>query len=425
MKIIFINRYFYPDHSATSQILTDLAFFLADQGLDVHVITSRQCYDDPNARLDSIETINRVRIHRVWTSRFGRSRLAGRALDYLSFYLSTGWCLLRLLRRGDVIVAKTDPPLLSVVASWAARLRGAQLLNWLQDLFPEVATGLKVRGMTGTLSRLLCALRNASLQRATKNVVIGERMAQRLKAEGIPDDKISVIQNWADGTAIRPIEVSDNALRREWGLEDQFVIGYSGNMGRAHEFETLLNAMEQLCGSHPSPLPSHISPPLPSPTFLFIGGGHHRQALQTETQHRHLNNIQFQPYQPRERLQESLGVADVHLISLRPELEGLIVPSKFYGIAAAGRPAIYIGDPDGEIARIIKQADCGVVIEPGDDAGLIQTILRYRDDPALVMQHGANARTVFDQNFDKSIALHAWYELLKRGQTKNYKGVLT
>jgi len=106
-------------------------------------------------------------------------------------------------------------------------------------------------------------------------------------------------------------------------------------------------------------------------------------------------------------------VADVHLISLHPELEGLIVPSKFYGIAAAGRPAIYIGDPDGEIACIIKAADCGTVIEPGDDVGLVQAILRYRDDPALLMQHGANARTVFDQHYDKPIALQAWYDLLR------------
>ena len=115
MKIIFINRYFYPDHSATSQILTDLAFFLADQGREVHIITSRQRYDDPTAQLVAFEVVRQVQVHRVWTSRFGRAGLLGRAFDYLSFYLSAGWRAWRLTRRGDLLVSKTDPPLASVL----------------------------------------------------------------------------------------------------------------------------------------------------------------------------------------------------------------------------------------------------------------------------------------------------------------------
>ena len=142
MKIVFVNRYFYPDHSATSQMLTELAFELARDGREVCVVTSRQRYEDPNAVLESRESVRGVQIHRIWTTRFGRSVLVGRALDYASFYLSSFGRLCALLRAGDVLVAKTDPPLISVVAMTATKFRGAFLVNWLQDLFPEVAMAL-------------------------------------------------------------------------------------------------------------------------------------------------------------------------------------------------------------------------------------------------------------------------------------------
>jgi colanic acid biosynthesis glycosyl transferase WcaI len=123
VKIVFLNRYFYPDHSATSQLLTDLAFDLAARGLAIHVITSRQCYDNPREVLPARESIRGVQVHRVWTLRFGRGRLIGRTFDYLTFYLSAAWRLAVLLAPGDVVVAKTDPPLISVIAAVLARLR--------------------------------------------------------------------------------------------------------------------------------------------------------------------------------------------------------------------------------------------------------------------------------------------------------------
>ena len=142
MRVVFVNRFCHPDHSATSQILSDLAAGLAAQGVAVTMIASRQRYDDPAAALPRREQWRGVEIQRVWTSRFGRRRLPGRALDYLSFYCSLPWTLWRLLRRGDVVVAMTDPPLVSLLVALVARLRGAVLVNWLQDLFPEVVINL-------------------------------------------------------------------------------------------------------------------------------------------------------------------------------------------------------------------------------------------------------------------------------------------
>lgn len=395
MNIIFLNRFFYPDHSATSQLLSDLAFHLADNDREVSVICSRQRYDDPAAELPANEVVNGVQVYRVWTSRFGRHNLIGRGLDYLSFYLSAAWELYLLARAGDVVVAKTDPPMISVVAGWIARLRRAHLVNWLQDLFPEVAVALDIKGLDGVLGRVLMRLRNRSLKQARCNVVLGKLMAQRLALEGVLQERIQIIHNWADGQAIEPLPVEQNPLRKEWGLEDKFVVGYSGNLGRAHEFITLLDAAE--CLQQETKI-----------LFLFIGGGPQLTKVQEEVCRRGLQNCMFQPYQPREKLQESLGVPDLHLVVLRPELEGLIVPSKFYGIAAAGRPTLYVGDSQGEIAQIITHADAGVTVAVGNEEGLAEQIVMLHQDTERCARLGRNARLLFDESFSRQRALDAW-----------------
>src|SRR6185436_3966344 len=175
MKIVFVNRFFYPDHSATSQILADLAFHLAKTGLSVHVVTSRQIYNDPNAILPVNHRIDNVHIIRIWATQFGRQNLPGRTLDYLTFYLSAAWSLLVLLKPGDIIVAKTDPPLISVVAAMVAMVRGGKLINWIQDLFPEIAGALAANGIKW-IEAPLRSIRNWSLRAASQNVVIGNEM---------------------------------------------------------------------------------------------------------------------------------------------------------------------------------------------------------------------------------------------------------
>ena len=169
VRIFFVNRFFYPDHSATSQMLTDLAFALADRGHRITVVTSRLRYDDPVARLPGRETVRGVEIIRLATTGFGRAGLAWRAVDYVTFYLAAAWLLLRQVRRGDLVVAKTDPPLLSIVTTPVVRLRGAHPVNWFQDIYPEVVTALGMaRG--GFSSRFLCAAPVAARSGAAQGV---------------------------------------------------------------------------------------------------------------------------------------------------------------------------------------------------------------------------------------------------------------
>lgn len=398
LRVTFVNRYFYPDVSATSQMLFDLARRLVRNGVEVSVVCSRQLYDDAQARLPAQEIVEGINVHRVKTTRFGRDRLSGRAVDYLSFYAAAATKLLQVTQRGDVLVAKTDPPLISLAVAAVAKWRGAKLVNWLQDLFPEVASHLG-KQLPSWLDGCLLRLRDQSLRMASANVVIGARMKDRLLQRRIDAAGIHVVENWADGGYVEPIPAANSTLRLALGLKDKFVIGYSGNLGRAHEYETLLEAASALRRE------SEI-------VFLMIGGGVKMQQLKKAVAQRQLNNFVFQPYQPRELLAESLAAADVHLTSLLPGLEGLIVPSKFYGILAAGRPSIVIGDIAGELASVVRREACGHAVAVGDFDGLISEIWRLKLEPDYRRQLGARARSVFLQKYTADRAAQQWLQVL-------------
>jgi colanic acid biosynthesis glycosyl transferase WcaI len=400
VKLILVNRYFFPDRSATSQMAADLAFDQAARGLEVHAITSRQRYEDASALLPPLEGVAGVRIHRVWTSRLGRQHLAGRAVDYATFYASAAIRLFALARRGDVIIAKTDPPLICVIAAVVAKLRRAILVNWIQDVFPEVATRLGMKWLAGPLGAPVVALRDRALRAARANVVLGERMADEVARILGNRESVRTIANWADGANIVPVPRESNTLRSAWELGERFVVGYSGNMGRAHDFEAILGACAALRERA-------------DVAFVFIGGGPQRRRIEDEIALRSLRNVQLRPYQPRESLSQSLGAVDVHLVTLRPSMEGLVLPSKFYGIAAAGRPTIAIGDPDGEIARIVSIERCGTVVSAGDVAGLVAAIDAMARDPEATARMGARARAAFERRFDMPLALGRWDALIR------------
>ena len=182
-KIIFVNRYFYPDISATSQMLSGVAFGLAEKGYNIHVLTNRYTYNNDKKIIPAVETIKNVRVHRIWTSKFGRSNLFGRSIDYFSFYIFSFTKLLFLVNKNDIVIAKTDPPLISVVCFSICFLKKAKLMNWIQDLFPEVAKQLGVRIPT-PIYFFIKYLRNCSLNYSSINISIGKLMAKKIEKRG-------------------------------------------------------------------------------------------------------------------------------------------------------------------------------------------------------------------------------------------------
>jgi lipopolysaccharide/colanic/teichoic acid biosynthesis glycosyltransferase len=392
-RIVAVNRYYWPDPSATSRMLADLAEHLAaDPDVQIEIITSRLRYVEGEAEYPSLDHKAGVRIHRIWTTAFGRGHLLGRAVDYLSFYPSAFVRLLLLLRPGDTVIAKTDPPLISVVAWLAARLRRAELVCWCQDLFPEVAQALGVRGIGELGGGLLRKLRNLSLRRA-RCVVINEAMAERLARQGIAPERIVVIHNWADGRQLFPLPPERIArLRAARGLGGaRRVLMYSGNLGRAHAVPLLVEVLEGLRASE-------------GLVVLIVGDGAGHAALRRAAAERGWTHLRFLPYQSDDTLNESLNVADIHLVSLDPCCEGLIMPSKLYAALAVGRPILAVGDPQGAVANLVRSFEVGHVAgELLADGTLARTIA---DPSAWPSQR--QVRAVFETAFARERMLGAW-----------------
>ena len=394
-RVLFVNRFYWPDHSATAQMLTDLASGLAARGWSVTVVASRLRYDG-GVPLPPREIHAGVTIERVATTGFGRGSLAGRAVDYASFYLTASLAVARLVRRGDIVIAKTDPPLLQVPLAAVARLRGARLINWMQDVYPELAVALGVDALRGLPARALSALRGGALRSAVRTVAIGARMREVLVAAGAPADSVAEIHNWGDD-AVLASAAGGSPLRAEWGFApDRLVVAYSGNLGRAHDLETMLEAA-RILAAEGAPI-----------DFLFVGGG----VLGARLEAAGLPNLHRRPYQPREDLPRSLAVADIHWLSLRPELEGLIVPSKFYGAAASARPVLFIGAEDGEVAQLVRRHDCGWALSPGDANGVAELLRGLSADRSRLAGPGANARRMVSERFTRGHSVDAWDTLL-------------
>jgi glycosyltransferase involved in cell wall biosynthesis len=237
------------------------------------------------------------------------------------------------------------------------------------------------------------------------NVSIGERMRDHFVACGIPQSKLCVIENWADAEAIQPKPATASALRRQLGLADHFVVGYSGNLGRAHEFETLLGAAKLLREE-------------PAFVFLMIGGGAKMDVLKQSVVTLDLPNFRFLPYQPRATLDDSLAAADLHVVSLIPALEGLIVPSKLYGVMSAGRPVVFIGDQNGDIGRVIDRVQCGRSVGVGDSVGLTRQLRELAAAPESRAVMGANARRALCEDFGFRRAMARWRSLLDAIRTE-------
>jgi glycosyltransferase involved in cell wall biosynthesis len=395
VRVVFINRFYYPDESATSRMLADLCVRLVRRGVEVQVIAGSALQRGAGDAGSMSEALRTVQVHRVRCTNLGTRSLFGRALDYTSFLFGASWRLLRN-RQADVVVIMTDPPLGALLLAPIARLRGMRVIHWLQDIYPEIATALLPGMPVRIAGRLLMPWRDRCLQRAVANVAVGRCMATMLERRGIHS---RLITNWFPGDDLQPVAHADNPLRAAWGLRDHFVVAYSGNFGRAHEFDTLLRAAELLRDE------SRV-------VFLCIGQGAQLAALRCAVSARGLHNHVFQAFQPAGQLRYSLSAADLHLVTLNSSSAGLIVPSKWYGVAGVGRPCVFIGPGESEIARVVVEHECGWQIATGEAQALAARLRWCLENRSECARLGGNARLVYDRHYNGDQAAAAWGRLL-------------
>ncbi len=399
MHVLILNQTFYPDVAATGQLMWDLARHLERRGHRITAVTSRNFYGTTRQHDLAHEWIGDIEIHRLGGTALGKRNLLSRLLDFASFYLAAA----RHLQNHplpDVVLSLTSPPMISTLAMLQKQFRRrpdgsrVRLVYHMMDLYPEAAVASGLMRPGNPIDRALHRLTARALKLSDAVITLGEDMRRRLErdySEAVIPRLIHVVQPWADGNALFPMADAANPMRENLGLNGSFNIVYSGNLGVAHDLDTMLAAMKLMRDDADA-------------RWVFIGGGKRFDLLQEQVRGAGLANARFFPFQERDSLNESLNLADVHLVSQLPSFTGVVVPSKLFGILAVGKPTVMIGPADAECSRVVAAADAGFIVANGDADTLVRRLRQLRNDPAQREAIGTRARRAFEQNYEQRVA---------------------
>jgi glycosyltransferase involved in cell wall biosynthesis len=350
MRFLLLNQTFYPDVAATGQYLMDVALALIDRGHEVTVLTSRHAYDEPRSVFPKEELWRGIRIIRVGSTWFGKEAKWKRAADFASFICL---CTLRLalLSRSDVVVALTSPPLISALGACFARLHRSRFVYWVMDLNPDeaIAAGWLRNGSTAV--RILEKVSKFSLKHARKVIALDKFMRERLLAKVSVPEKLIVLPLWSQDVCFDP--AGRQRFRRAHGIENKFVVMYSGNHSPCHPLDTVLKAARKLAAE-------------PEIVFCFVGGGSEFRSIQRMQSEGDLggasarfSNVLCIPYQPRNELSGSLSAADLHIVVMGDAFVGLVHPCKVYNLLSVGAPILYIGPHPGPVTELFEARETG------------------------------------------------------------------
>jgi len=401
--VTFVTEYFHPEQASTAQLMTELTTELTD-AFDMSVVTSLPSYhrDDRDSNVASRTVREGVAVERVRATRFDKDWLPGRVLNWLSFTLLALVRLLRSHRDDDLFVVLSNPPVLPLAAAVTKRLCGVPYVHLVHDIYPDMAVGLGYIDADGYVARAWQAVMRWIYADADRIVVLGDAMKHRLEAHmsenpEFDPGKIEVVHNWEDGDRIRPVPKSENEFAEEHGTRDRFTVVYSGNIGRFHDLETAIEAVQMLEERGRDRV-----------KLLIIGEGARKERLRERVRDSETTAVEFLPFQPVEVLPESLTCGDVSLVGIKSEIAGTCVSSKLYSALAAGMPILAVVDGTDEVAHVVRSSDCGVHVSPGDAERAADAIERWMDDPELVARQGERARQRFENQYELEHAVSSY-----------------
>ncbi len=377
MHILLFNEYYPPDTSATAKMAALVAETLA-QRHKVTVVAGRPSYDPeeyyPFAMLRR-DVRNNVTVERVGSTAYPRHQMKRRVSNYLSYLALAVPRALAL--RADVILAMTDPPVAGIAGAFVARMAGRPFVYNIRDLYPDMAVGGDIVRPSKWVERWEKMHRSA-LKQASRVIVLGEDMRDRILSKGVAPSRVVVVR---DGTSF-PVAMPApcDPVVKEIRSGFSFVVLHAGNLGFYGAWGTLLKAAEIL---------RNISR-IEDTGLVFVGDGASRASIAAAAAH--LPSVRFLPFRPVEQVPHVMMAGDLHVVTVRRGLEGVVVPSKLYSILAAGRPVLAVAPKESDAARIVTECGCGVAVDPDEPEGLANAIRELRADPARLVTMGRRAR---------------------------------
>lgn len=404
-KLLVLCQLFYPELVSTGQTLTELCEELVKLGISVKVVCGQPTLLPGRKKVARHITHKGIHIRRVWGTSFPKLNLIGRIVNQITFAISAFFYQLFASRRRPVLVL-TNPPFLALSCAILKMLRlGGPYIYLVFDVYPDTAVNVGVLEKEGFVCRVWERANKLMMNHASAIIVIGRCMEdviyRKMSSLGLNrGDKIHRIHVWCDDKAIGGgAEKKVSPFVKAWGLEGKFVVGYFGNMGRFHDIETIMEATKALCAYDQI-------------VFLFAGEGHKKAWAVEYAGKKGLSNCQFHGYVERDELGSLLSTADVGLVSLLEGQEGLSVPSKTFALMAASVPVMAIMSQTSEVARIIEEVRCGVIIRPGDSLGLTESILDIYNDRRKSRDMGANGKEAIEKKYSLGHAAEAYRRLI-------------
>lgn len=406
IKLSVVTQFFPPDYAATGQLIEELVKQLGQQGVNIEVFTSQPGYAFKSHTAPAVEWVDRIRIQRSRTAQLWSGRIRGKAVNGVLYTLRALLYLLSAWRRNNILLVTTAPPFLPVIGYLAYLLFRLPYICILYDLYPDIAIALGVVSKRSWLVRLWNAINKQVWLKSKGIVVLSPAMKQKIVAH-CPEvaEKVSVIHSWANPEAIVPIPKEENWFAHEYSLVNKFTVLYSGNMGRCHDIDTMLEAAKQL---QEEPI-----------QFVCIGGGAKRDELIKEVNQLGLNNFTFLPYQDKQVLPYSLTACDLSLVSVDAITEGLVVPSKLYSALASGRPIAVICSQSSYLREMVAEANCGSTFENGDGQGLAQFIRFLSRDPQIGERMGKAGRQYLRSHFTPKVISQQYLRVLQQALLMN------
>jgi colanic acid biosynthesis glycosyl transferase WcaI len=395
-KFLLISQVFYPDQVSTANLFTDLCSVLAADDLSVEVWSAQPSYTESKRQPSKIK-YNGMVIDYLPSTNFRKNKNLGRILNILTFTLSAAFRLL-FSKDKTPVWTHTTPPITGIILSFICAAKKRKLIYILLDIFPEGLIRVGKVSRTNPLIKLWNYLFVKALKRCEKIIVIGRDIKQWVEnvCPGCTD-KIIYIPHWQDDTLIAPIKYDTNEFVIKNDLKNKFIVQYSGNMGLWNEVRTMGKAVKQN---------------IEGVVFMFVGGGLRKKELFEEFVIESQSNVITMPFQPNEKFNITLNAARVHLVTLDKGLEGMAVPCKIYGILASGIPVIAMVPATSEVAYVVKEENCGIVLDPGDLTGLLESIILFKSDENLRKQMGMNGRKAFENKYTTRIIAERYKSIL-------------
>jgi colanic acid biosynthesis glycosyl transferase WcaI len=401
VRVLLLNLYFPPDTSATAKMAATVVAALAARH-EVTVLSGRPSYDPAERRawrLFQTEQNARVRIIRVGSTDYPRLQMKKRVFNYLSYVLLA--VPRALLLPCDLILAMTDPPFEGIVGAFVAMVKNKPFIYNIRDLYPDMAVGGSILE-AGLLSRFWEKLHRWALRRATRVVVLGEDMRNRIVAKGVLPANVSVVRDGADPPRQDPATPPlDQEVIRAIRGDFRFVLLHAGNLGFYGAWDTLLTGAKQLA--------------VEGVGLVFVGEGAQRDYLQAAA--KDLPNVRFLPFFPGNKISSVLAAADAHLITVKRGLEGVVVPSKMYGILVAGKPIIAVAPQECDVVTIGEIKGFAIAADPDNPVSFANAVRQIACDPQKLAQMAAAASAAAPE-FDRSKELHKLVSILEKAGQK-------